>query len=201
MQILKPILPIVVLFSLIYADEDSNKTSTSLNRDGYMPRLITPESQKSGIYGGLALSAALVSYQTQIDNDNTALDLSLITGYNFNSYLAAESRATISIANDNSIDYQKLSIFLKPKYQVSKGLNLYSLIGFGKVKAKSVGSDETQSSKSSMQFGFGADFELEDNFKVFADYTYLGKDTNAKYKNEPATLKSSALTAGISYDF
>ena len=206
MQLLKSLFLILILVVAINAEEN-NETQDSFERastsyhKGYMPRIITPDPLKSGFYGGLALSAGLVNYITNIDNDNTSLDLSLITGYNINSSLSTEGRATISIANDNAIDYQKISLFLKPKYEVYDGLNVYSLIGFGKVKAKSVGSDETEASKISMQVGAGIDYKLENNFKLFADYTYLGNNRGAKFKNKPATLKSAALTAGVSYDF
>jgi len=206
MQLLKSLFFISILVVVVSANEnnetkDSFERASTNNHKGFMPRLITPDPLKSGIYGGLALSAGLVNYITNHDNDNTSLDLSLITGYNFNNYLATEGRATISIANDNKIDYKKLSLFLKPKYEVYDGLNVYSLIGIGKVDAKSVGSNETKSSKTSMQLGAGIDYKLENNFKLFADYTYLGNHKGAKFKNKPATLKSAALTAGISYDF
>ena len=199
-------LSIILILSLYINANENNSTEDNfekadIKRDGYMPRLITPDSLKSGVYGGLALSAGLISYKTDIDNDNTSLDLSLITGYNFNNYLAAEGRATISIANDNSIDYQKFSLFLKPKYELYEGFNLYSLFGVGKVKAKSVNTDSTYSSKTSVQIGIGTDYKLKDNFKFFADYTYQGENKNAKFNNQPATLKAGALTAGITYDF
>ncbi len=211
MKSLKVLLPIVLVSSFLYAIEDNNTTQDSFEpasnssknpREGYMPELITPDNLKSGIYGGLALSGGIVNFSgVGFSTDTTSLDLSLITGYNINSYLATEGRATISIANDNSIDYKKFSLFLKPKYEVTNGLNLYSLVGLGKVSAKSINSNKTDSSKTSLQLGVGADYKLDNNFKIFADYVYLGKDKSAKYNDKPASLKSASITTGISYDF
>jgi len=178
-----------------------NKNVSNLKskiRDGYMPNIITPDKLKSGIYGGLGLGAN----QLKFDSDsNTLTTLSLVAGYNFNSYIATESRVMISVANSKSIDYKNLSIYLKPKYEVTSGLDIYSLIGFGKVKANSINDKSTKSSKGTMQYGIGAGYKLENNFKIFADYTYLGKDANAKYKNSPSVMKSGSLTAGVTYDF
>ena len=211
---LKYILPLLVVSIVLNAEinstiEDGGAVTDSdglslksKDRDGYMPDIITPDYLKSGIYGGLALGVGLVKFETNSLNiDNTPLDVSLIAGYNFNKYLAAESRAMVSVSNDNSIDYKKVSLFLKPKYEVYSGLNLYSLVGVGRVSAKSINSKDTESAKTSIQFGLGADYKLKNNFKLFADYTYLGKDSSAKYKKRSSSLKSAELTAGITYDF
>ncbi len=179
---------------------DSNETQAlkAKDREGYMPNIITPEYAKSGIYGGLALGGNSLKFS---NSSNRMLSLSLIAGYNFNSYLATESRATLAIANEKSIDYKNISVFLKPQYEVYKGINLYTLIGVGKFSANSINSNATKGSSASMQFGLGAGYKLENNFKLFADYTYLGNDNKAKYKNSSTIMKSSAVTAGIMYDF
>ncbi len=212
MNFAKLFLSLLVIVSISYANEDNTTTLDSFEkadnnislkshqRDGYMPDIITPDYAKSGIYGGLGLTTSNISADN-LGND-VMLDLSVVAGYNINSYLAAESRAMISIAYDNGIDYQNISLFLKPKYEAYDGLNIYSLIGVGKTKAQSFNSDETKLNKTSLQFGLGADYKLPNNFKVFADYTYLGKDSNAKYKNKkPSAIKSGAFTTGITYDF
>jgi len=190
-----------------YISSDKNETNVTnetkvKNRDGYMPNIITPEYAKSGFYGGLALGAGLTNFKTSsLNEDVTSTDLSLVGGYNFSKYIAAEGRATMSIANDNSIDYSKVSLFLKPQYEVYSGLNLYSLLGFGNISAKSIGDESTYSSKASLQLGVGADYKLGKNFKLFADYTYLGEDTKARYKSQSGSMKSASITTGITYDF
>ena len=180
------------------ADNSNALSLKSKNREGYMPNITTPEYAKSGIYAGLGLGANSLKFS---DSSNTIITLSLVAGYTFNQYLAAESRATIGVSNSKSIDYKNMSLFVKPKYEVMSGLDIYSLVGVGKTSANSINGDDTKASKATMQLGVGAGYKLENNFKIFADYTYLGKNTNAKYKNAPSTLKSGSLTAGVTYDF
>ena len=179
----------------------------SLNRDGYMPQIITPDPLKSGIYGGFGLSLSSFAANTSTSifskkkGNNRMVDLAVVAGYNYNEYLAAESRVFISTGYDDGIDFKSWGIFLKPKYEVYEGLDIYSLIGYGKIYGDSINSDATKADGSSAQFGVGANYKLGKNFKLFADYIYLGKDDNAKYNNKPATFRSSAITTGITYDF
>ncbi len=181
---------------------DDGKPLKVKERDGYMPNIITPEYAKSGIYGGLGLGVVSLKATTAaISKTQNMTSFSLLAGYNFNEFLAAESRASISIANDDSINFKSMGLYLKPQYEVSDGLSIYSLLGFGTASAKSAVTSATDASKATMQLGVGAGYKLPNNFKVFADYTYMGKDSNAKYKNAPATMKSGAFTGGVTYDF
>ncbi len=183
---------------------DVNTTISSKDRSLYMPRIITPDYLKSGVYGGLGISiSSLTANSSTIPdkNSNNMVDLSVIAGYNFNKYLAAESRALISNAYDNDVDFKSWGLFLKPKYELYKDLNLYSLVGIGKNSATDINDDKLNMSKASLQLGVGANYKLKNNFKVFADYTYLGKDSKGTYNGKPARLKASAITTGITYDF
>ena len=189
-----------------FVKNDSNITD-SKDRKLYMPRLITPESLKSGIYAGLGLSISSLSANTSPSllsekaGNNRMVDLSLVAGYNFNKYLSAESRALISTAYDNDVDFKSWGLFLKPKYEVYKDLNLYSLVGVGKNSAENINDSKLKMSKATLQVGVGANYKLMNNFKVYADYTYLGKDSKGKYNNNPAVMKASAITTGVTYDF
>lgn len=177
----------------------------SSEREGYMPNIITADSVKSGIYGGLGLGASnleAVFKDGSGTNKNTLTTLSLLAGYNFNEYLAAESRATVAIAGGGgSLDYKNIALYLKPQYSVSDDFSVYSLLGFGKASTSSILSTATDASKTTMQLGLGANYKLPNNFKVFADYTYLGKDSKAKFKNRPSDMKFSSFASGITYDF
>jgi opacity protein-like surface antigen len=185
---------------------DSNNTN-SKDRSLYMPEIITPDSLKSGLYGGLGLSISSLANDTstalfsQKAGNNRMIDLSVIAGYNFNKYIATESRFVVSAAYDNDVDFTSWGLYLKPQYEVYKDLSVYSLIGFGKLSAKNISDDKLKVSKTTTQFGIGANYKLINNFKVFADYTYLGKDSNAKFNNGKSIMKASAVTTGITYDF
>ena len=171
-----------------------------------MPDLITPDELKSGIYGGLGLAhSSLSNGSTSLfsndDGNNRMLDLAVLAGYNINEYLAAEARALISTAYEDSVDFKTWGFYLKPQYEVYKDVKVYSLIGYGVLDAKKVNSTDLKTKNGTAQVGVGADYKLGKNFKVFADYMYLGKDDEAKYNNQPATMKASAITTGITYDF
>ena len=190
-----------------YTKAEAPKPSDSKDRSNYMPRLITPENLKSGIYGGFGLGAAALGFNTSPSlfgdktGNNAMIDLSVIAGYNYNKYLALEARTKVSAAYDNRLDVTGASIFFKPKYEVYKNIDLYSLIGYGVVKAEQVNSSDTKAKSKGAQIGVGANYNIGKNFKVFADYLYLGKDSNAKYNNAKSIMKSSAITGGITYDF
>ena len=172
----------------------------------FMPDIITPDELKSGIYGGLGLAmSSLSSGSTSIlsseSGNNRMIDLAVLAGYNINEYIAAEARALISAAYDDSVDFKSWGFYLKPQYEVYKDVKVYSLIGYGVLDAKKINSSDLKAKSGTAQVGVGANYNLGKNFKVFADYMYLGKDDDAKYNNKPATMKASAITTGITYDF
>jgi len=177
------------------------------SHEGYMPQIITPDPLKSGIYGGLGLGVLSLnangspSIFSKEPGNNRMLDLAVVAGYNYNEYLSLESRINISAGYDNGIDFKSWGLFLKPKYEVYEGLDIYSLIGYGKIYADSINSNDTKANEAGAQIGIGANYKLKNNFKVFADYIYLGKDKDGKFNNNPATFKSSTITTGITYDF
>jgi len=188
-----------------YTQEEISKMSPE-SKMLYMPDIITPEELKSGAYGGLGLSfGSLSSGSTSIFSqdigNNRMMGLSVLAGYNINKYVATEARALISTGYDDSVDFTSWGIYIKPQYEVYKDVKIYSLIGYGSIDASKINSEDLKVNSGSAQLGIGADYKLGKNFKVFADYLYLGKDDEAKYNNQAATMKSSAITTGITYDF
>jgi len=169
---------------------------------GYMPRIITPDSLKSGFYGGLGVSASWIDFSNSIEsNTNKMLDLLVIAGYNYNKYLAIESRARVSAAYDNGLDVTSVSFFIKPKYEINKKIETYALIGYGQTKAHTINSKDIKGSINSAKVGIGADYKLGNNFKLFTDFIYHGKDKDAQYNNIKSIMKSSSVSGGITYDF
>lgn len=203
----------ILLLSLLNASSDKNDTNEETKdmspeeRMLYMPDIITPEELKSGIYGGLGISWSSLSANGSTslfsgDKDNNRMiDLAVLAGYNINKYLGAESRVLISAGYDDNIDFKSWGLYLKPQYEVNKDIKVYSLIGYGKIDAKKVNQSSVKVNSGSAQLGLGADYKLGKNFKVFADYLYLGEDEDALYNNQKANIKSSAITTGITYDF
>jgi len=185
-------------------DLPENNNSKQVDRyvPGYMPRIITPDNLKSGVYGGLGLSGSWIDFSNHIESStNKMLDLLVIAGYNYNKYLALESRARVSAAYDNGLDVKAVSFFLKPKYDINKKIETYALIGYGQTKANSINSKAVKGKINSAQIGIGADYNLGNNFKFFTDFLYHGKDKDAKYNNIKSIMKSSSISGGITYDF
>jgi len=217
---MKKILIAPLLFVALFATEQNNTQLDELSPEehmikhpesfeqyhprpkGYMPRIITPEGEKSGFYGGLGLSSDLLSSSSSLfSDDNYMLSLNLIAGYNYNRYIAFESRVSTSAGYDDGVDLATWSIFLKPKYELYDNMSLYSLIGVGGFDAQSINSKKLDSNKKSVQLGVGADYKLGKNFKIFADYVYLGEDKDAKIYDNPGKTKATSFTTGITYDF
>ncbi len=198
----KILLVFLLLFSFLYAQEDANKSLSPEEKMIYAPDIIAKGNQKSGFYAGLGLAQGLLHFDSSLmENKNYMLDLAVISGYNINEYLDAEGRVLLSIGYDNGVDYHSWGLFLKPKYEIYKNIDLYSLIGYGSFKAVGIDDKRINMKHSGVQVGIGANYKLKDNFKIFADYIYMGKDGSALYKANRGSTKSSALTAGISYDF
>jgi len=182
--------------------DGNNSKRVSKYTPGYMPRIITPDNLKSGVYGGLGLSGSWVDFSNSTESaSNKMLDLLIVAGYNYNKYLALESRARVSAAYDNGLDVKAVSFFVKPKYDINKKIATYALIGYGQTKAKEINSNTTKGKINSAQIGIGADYKLGNNFKFFTDFIYHGKDKDAKYNNIKSIMKSSSISGGITYDF
>jgi opacity protein-like surface antigen len=180
----------------------SKKDISVKDRSFYMPDIVTPDELKKGFYGGLSLGGSYLDFEnSNISTTNKMLDFSVVAGFNINKYLAAETRALISIAYDDGVDFKSLSLFLKPQYLLDYGVGVYTLLGVGRLKAESINSDDLTSKETTPQFGLGADYKLKNNFKIFVDYIYLGKDKDGELNNKKTTLKSGSINAGMTYDF
>jgi opacity protein-like surface antigen len=144
--------------------------------------------------------------------------ISLIGGYQFNDYLAVESRITKTFFERNYSDTTSYSMFLKPQYPVTDTFSVYALVGFGKVKVEGSAGDsgfgahtdvigKTILDRTQFQWGVGISYSVIDNFSIFADYTSLAKDADIEstlYSYDPATyhkLSVDGVTVGILYRF
>jgi len=144
--------------------------------------------------------------------------VSLIGGYQFNEYLAVESRITKTLLERNYADMTAYSMFLKPQYPVTDSFSVYALLGFGKVKVEGFEGDngsgahadvigKTILDRTQFHWGIGISYSIVDNFSIFADYTSLAKDADIEstlYGYDPVTyhkLSVDGVTVGILYRF
>ena len=178
----------------------------------------------SGFYmgAGLALintrgaSADLKFFSDSVGSDRLG-GLTLLAGYDFNRYIAAEGRFTFSFSSgdDDPVDFSSWAIFVKPQYPVSEYFKIYALLGYGGVtmdeQYEYLGSGHpeyiypTDIDDSGFQWGVGAAFSLkgyiESDVSIFVDYTSLANDMEGIYWNGDTEADADAITVGVTYKF
>jgi len=186
----------------------------------------------SGFYVGLAYGYADItddytgstgSFGNHEDSFNTYM---LQAGYKMNQYIAVEGRYWDSVGDGDWTDTYTLpngsvvntngpcsefsawGIYVKPMYPVTEVFDVYALLGYGNVdlssdfgtNAKFLDMDE-----DGFQWGFGASYELTDNWAVFADYVNLYDDTSAAIAqgtySETHDYSIYTVNVGVTYRF
>jgi len=148
------------------------------------------------------------------DTDSTANNIMLQAGYQFNRYLAAEGRYTLSIGDhtltdnlkngykeDVDIDISNIALYLKPMYPI-KDLLLYGLLGYGKIN-RNHNVRNSSWDGDGFQWGMGVQYSVGDNLKIFADYAQWYDEEGEKHPVAPRLIDTdfSAISTGISYKF
>jgi len=135
----------------------------------------------------------------QTNNKNNVIDnLSVTAGYNFNKYIALETRYMRNIVSNN-IFVDDISLFLKPQVNIYN-INFYSLLGYGKLK---LDDDLYKSNTYDFKWGVGFEYNLKEYadipVNVFIDYTDITsgeeKDFNLKEKD------INTINIGFTYKF
>ena len=174
------------------------------------PKVIVPvvvEEESGNFYAGLGLTAVSVRdsdfsvdwggasrYQDRLGN------ISLLAGYNFNEYIAAEGRYTFSFSHESSIKMSGWSLFVKPQYPVSEDFSVYALLGYGGMDADGVNGFVTDVDDSGFQWGIGAGYMVTESVSLFADYTWLTGLEGVFYNGAPET-DVDQFTVGVNYHF
>jgi len=94
-------------------------------------------------------------------------ELLLVTGYDFNQFVAVESRADFGVDSDRAgfDGFNTLAVFVKPQYPVTKNTKVYGLFGYTYVDF------DGRENTDGFTYGAGASYALMDNIAVFVDYT------------------------------
>ena len=167
--------------------------------------LLTPSTnvKYDGFYIGGAYSF-LTMNETLLSR---AHGLSLVGGYYFNKFIGVEGRYTRSIG-DLSVDsgstttdrdgkMTNIAIYAKPIFNITTGMALYGLAGYGKSTYEIGG---TEYSEKGMQWGLGAKYELANKFGFFVDYTTLYDKDNYDGINAQELL-FDVVNIGSTYTF
>ena len=166
------------------------------------------EVDNSSFYIGVGL-AAVSSRDAAVSLDFTSEkagqdrlgDFSLLAGYNFNEYIAVEGRYTTTFTDEDLVEMDAWSLFVKPQYPVSEDFSIYALLGFGGVTMDGINGSGVDVDDNGFQWGVGVEYEAMENFSIFADYTSLANDMEGLYWNGALEVDADAFTIGMKYKF
>lgn len=177
------------------------------------PEVMAPvvmDSNDKGVYVGLGMSA-VSARDSSLDMDFTSSEIgqdrlanvTFLLGYNLNEYFAVEGRYTTTFSNEDLVELDGLSVFVKPQYPLSEDFSVYALLGYGSVQMDGVGSAKgrVDVDDSGFQWGLGASYAFGDNYTIFVDYTSLASEMDGIYYNGARQADADALTLGLTYKF
>ncbi len=172
------------------------------------PIVVEEEVSNSSFYVGLGLAATstrgsdvdLSFFDDEAGQDRLG-NVSLLAGYNFNEYVAVEARYTTTFSNEDVVEMDGWSLFVKPQYPVSENFSIYALLGFGGVTIDGVNDYAVDVDDSGFQWGLGASYLATENISVFIDYTSLAADMDGLYWNGALETDADAITIGVNYLF
>jgi len=152
--------------------------------------------------------------------------LGMIAGYQYNKYLALETRVSVGTEGYSSfygtpdsregeykedIDTQA-SLFIKASYPILESVNIYGLAGYSNTKLEIRGLGQVNDSnsniignypfkitetKSGFSYGFGLTYKINEQFNIFIDYQVLPDfEPNSNFSK---SWKSTSV--GINYFF
>ncbi len=166
----------------------------------------------SGFYVGAGYS--ILNYN-EVYNDGVTADvdlqgLTVIAGYQFNSYISLEGRYTKDVGGsdedwsdgrsrtDIENEMSNLALYVKPSYQIDS-FKLYALLGYGQMSYQY--KETAEQKDSGFQWGLGASYSFYDNVSIFVDYTKLYDDTGLDNYIADVDYEADAWTFGITYLF
>lgn len=172
------------------------------------PATEAPVVTEGGFYAGIALSG-LSSRGSSVSMDifsaKTGQDrlgnVTFQAGYEFNPYIAVEGRYTTTITNEDYVEMDGWSLFVKPQYPVSESFTVYALLGYGNVNLDQSGSVPVDVDENSFQWGIGASYDVMENIEIFFDYTMLANGAEGIYWNGDTSADVDAFTLGVTYRF
>jgi len=135
------------------------------------------------------------------DGQDRLGNVSFIAGYNYNEYFALEGRYTTTFTEEDLVEMDGWSLFLKPQYPVSEAFSLYALLGFGGVTMDGVNGSGVDVDDTGFQWGLGLGYAMTESFDVFVDYTSLAADMDGVYYNGALEVDADAVTLGVNYKF
>ncbi|MEA3418049.1 MAG: porin family protein [Campylobacterota bacterium] len=148
-----------------------------------------------------------LSFFEEEEGQDRLFNLTLLAGYDFNQYIAAEGRYTTSVADEDLVEMSGWSLFAKPQYTFdNSNFQIYALLGFGGVTIEGIKGSFVDVDDTGFQWGFGAAYSFgeymeNNNLAVFIDYTSLATEMEGIYVDGVLETDADALTVGLTYKF
>ena len=175
------------------------------------PVVVVPvaEVDHSGFYLGIGLSAVITyedgvsrNYFDHVSGQERTGDLALLAGYDFNEYIAVETRYLKTFTHDDILERTMWAVYAKPQYPVTEDFNIYALLGYGNYQLDEVNNSGIDIDESGFQWGFGVNYEVIENVSIFVDYLFIEDDFDVPlFFNTNVSIGSDAITAGVTYKF
>ena len=168
------------------------------------------DSNDQGVYVGIGISAVSardsslgINFTSVKFGQDRLGNVTFLLGYNLNKYLAVEGRYSTTFTDEDLVEMDSLSLFVKPQYPLSEDFFVYGLLGYGSVKMDgvSVAKGRVDVDDSDFQWGLGASYAIGENYTIFLDYTSLASNMDGIYYNGARQVDADALTLGGTYKF
>ena len=195
---------VAAMSSLVFAGGGTKEVAPVVE-----PVVVIPMAEElSGFYAGLGIAAVSTrdaSISMDIFDPETGQDrlgnYSFFAGYNFNEYIAVEGRYTNTFSDEDLVEMDGWSLFVKPQYPVSEDFSVYALLGFGGVSMDGINGSGVDVDDSGFQWGLGMNYLVTENISIFVDYTSLAADMEGVYYNGALEVDAAAFTVGVNYLF
>ncbi len=197
------IAPLVVVLVLSSQGFAQNQVTIEKSVDSNQTQELN-ETKSVEWYGGLGFSTAKVTCQSGCEDVTYGL-LGRV-GYDFNEYIGIEGRIIKTMWAYEQQKIEHMALFVKPMFPITEDMNIYGLIGFGKVETgnKIVFDDSGMAWGVGLNYNFGEDEELENNsttitvengngLGIFIDYEKLLHKSDAP--------DFDVVSLGLTYDF
>lgn len=161
-----------------------------------------------GLYlgGGLTYAASKCQCSTAVKfsdgttsrvHKGTTYGVNLKAGYTYNKYIGIEGKYIYTPWGDKYKTLKHYGLYLKPSYPVSDNLDIYALLGYGKVECETLNQSQT-----GFAWGLGTEYTInkkiagkKDGFGVYVEYLRPLKKTGNK------NITVDMVNAGVSYNF
>lgn len=152
--------------------------------------------------------------------DDSVSSVMLQAGYKFNDYVAIEGRywaggttdrVLVSPFVEADVDIDAWGLYVKPMYPVTEAFNIYALLGYASstydaqfYSGSVSGSFNNGVDYDGFSWGIGAEYEFNESWALFVDYTVLYDDSSDNLVNGVAYREDVTLDTwnfGVTYSF